>query len=156
VPGLNIEIIVPGKISSHLQPAYEYYMNRLKRYVNVRVSFVPVGGDVNVESTSVIKGREAEQIFKKLRGRKYVLVDLGGRQMTSEEFAKFVNLQIPGNQELVFVIGGPVGVDETLKRGAQFIMEFSKMTFTHEFCVVLLLEQLFRAFKIIKNERYHY
>ncbi|ODN31469.1 50S rRNA methyltransferase [Fervidobacterium thailandense] len=153
---MNVEIIVPGKISAHLLPAYEYYLDRLDRYVNVNVSFVNLGGDVNVENPSVIKKREAEHIQKRLRGRSYILIDLGGRQLTSEEFAELISQHIPGKKELVFVIGGPVGVDETLKREARSIIELSKMTFTHEFCVVILLEQLFRAFKIIKNERYHY
>ncbi|MGB9615668.1 MAG: 23S rRNA (pseudouridine(1915)-N(3))-methyltransferase RlmH [Fervidobacterium sp.] len=151
-----MEIIIPGKLSKHLQPAFDYYLEKLDRFTKVHVSFVELGGDLNKEDEKVILKREAQQIEKRLKGRKYILIDLWGKQYTSTEFADFIKSSINFSSELIFVIGGPLGVDESLKQKAQLRISFSKMTFTHEMCLVLLLEQIFRSYKILNNERYHY
>jgi len=100
--------------------------------------------------------REAEYIERRLNGRKYILIDLFGKEMTSEQFSVFLERQFMVLSELVFVIGGPLGVYEKIRDNASERISFSKMTFTHEMCTVLLLEQIFRGFKILKNEKYHY
>ncbi len=153
---LKIEIIVPGKMSKHLQSAMNYYLEKLERFTKVQITFVDLGGDVNSDDSKSIVKREAEYIKKKLRDRKYILVDLWGKEFSSEEFASKLENTLNILSEIVFVIGGPLGIDDSLRSGAIFSISFSKMTFTHEMCVILLLEQLFRSFKIIKNERYHY
>lgn len=153
---MKIEIILPGKMSKHLQPAMNYYLEKLERFTKVQITFVDLGGDVNSDDSKSIIKREAEYIKKKLRDRKYILVDLWGKEFSSEEFASKLENTLNILSEIVFVIGGPLGIDDSLRSGAIFSISFSKMTFTHEMCVILLLEQLFRSFKIIKNERYHY
>ncbi|MEN3042543.1 MAG: 23S rRNA (pseudouridine(1915)-N(3))-methyltransferase RlmH [Fervidobacterium sp.] len=153
---MKVEIILPGKISKHLQPALEYYLDKLERFANVQITFVDLGGDVNTQEPKVIIKREAENIRKKLKGRKYILIDLWGNEFSSEEFAAKIENIINSFSEIVFVVGGPVGIDNSIRNDALFSISFSRMTFTHEMCVILLLEQLFRAFKIIKNEKYHY
>lgn len=80
----------------------------------------------------------------------------GEKEYSSEEFASKLENSLNSLSEIVFVIGGPLGIDDSLRNGAIFSISFSKMTFTHEMCVILLLEQLFRSFKIMKNEKYHY
>ncbi|EKF48645.1 ribosomal RNA large subunit methyltransferase H [Thermosipho africanus H17ap60334] len=75
--------------------------------------------------------------------------------MDSISFSKFVENEMLSG-ELLFVIGGPLGIDDELRKKASLKISLSKMTFTHEFTLVILLEQLFRAFKIINNEKYHY
>jgi len=153
---MKIEIIVPGKISKHLLPAEEFYKEKLSRFSQIEVNFVPLGGDVNTDNPKVILSKEAENINKKLKGRRYYLIDLWGREMNSEEFAIFIDRGFQMNSELIFVIGGPLGVDENLRKNATERISFSKMTFTHEMCLIILLEQLFRGFKILRNEKYHY
>ncbi|MCX7653616.1 MAG: 23S rRNA (pseudouridine(1915)-N(3))-methyltransferase RlmH [Fervidobacterium sp.] len=153
---MKVEIIVPGKISKHLQSALEYYLDKLERFANVQITFVDLGGDVNTQEPKIIIKREAENIKKKLKDRKYILIDLWGREFSSEEFASKIESIINNFSEIIFVVGGPVGIDNSIRNDALFSISFSRMTFTHEMCVVLLLEQLFRAFKIIKNEKYHY
>ncbi|WP_448376463.1 23S rRNA (pseudouridine(1915)-N(3))-methyltransferase RlmH [Fervidobacterium sp.] len=153
---MTIDIIVPGKVSKHLLPAKEFYEEKLSRFAEVKVNFVSLGGDVNTDNPKVILAKEAEGINKKLKGRRYVLIDLWGKEMSSEEFTKFLDKHFQLNSELVFVIGGPLGVDDFIRNNAAERISFSRMTLTHEMCLILLLEQLFRGFKILKNERYHY
>lgn len=153
---MKIEIIVPGKISKHLQSALDYYLERLQKYAKVSLSFVELGGDINTKEGKVIIRKEAEEIKKRLKGRKYILVDLHGSHFSSEEFAKKLDNILTVQSEIVFVIGGPLGIDDTLRTDALFKLSFSKMTFTHEMCVILLFEQIFRSFKILNNEKYHY
>ncbi|SHN51139.1 50S rRNA methyltransferase [Fervidobacterium riparium] len=153
---MRIEILVPGKISKHLLDAENYYLEKISRFADVNVEFVPLGGDVNTENPKVILGKEAEAIFKKLKDRRYILIDLWGKQLTSEEFSSLIDRNFQISSEIVFVIGGPLGVDEELRKKAAERISFSKMTFTHEMCLVILLEQIFRGFKILRNEKYHY
>lgn len=153
---MKIEVIVPGRISKHLLPACEYYKEKINRFAKIEISHVNLGGDLNSEDASVVMKRESEYIERKLNGRKYVLIDLWGKEMASQNFSVFLERQFMVLSELVFVIGGPLGIDEKIKNNAIERISFSKMTFTHEMCVVLLLEQIFRSFKILKNEKYHY
>lgn len=143
-------------MSKHLQPAMNYYLEKLERFTKVQITLVGLGGDVNNDDAKTIIKREAEHIKKKLKDRKYILVDLWGKEYSSEEFASKLEKSLNSLSEIVFVIGGPLGIDDSLRNGAIFSISFSKMTFTHEMCVILLLEQLFRSFKIMKNEKYHY
>ncbi|AMW33512.1 23S rRNA (pseudouridine1915-N3)-methyltransferase [Fervidobacterium changbaicum] len=153
---MKIEIIIPGKISKHLLPAQEFYEEKISRFTKLDISFVPLGGDINTTDPKVILSKEAEYISRKLRERKYTLIDLWGKQMSSEEFAQYLDKSFLKDSELVFVIGGPLGIDESLRKKANEKISFSKMTFTHEMCLILLLEQIFRGFKILRNEKYHY
>jgi 23S rRNA (pseudouridine1915-N3)-methyltransferase len=152
---MNVEIIVPGKLSSHLQNVFDFYLKKLKRFANLTVTFTKLGGDVNRESKQLILRREKDEILNKVKNRRFILIDLHGKQMDSISFSKLVeNGMLSG--ELLFVIGGPLGIDDELRKKASLKISLSKMTFTHEFTLVILLEQLFRAFKIINNEKYHY
>jgi 23S rRNA (pseudouridine1915-N3)-methyltransferase len=153
---MRIEIIIPGKISKHLLPAQEFYEEKISRFAKVEVNFVPLGGDINTLDPKVIISKESEYILKRLKDRRYTLIDLWGKQMTSEEFAQYMDKTFMKDSELVFVIGGPLGIDETVRKNATERISFSRMTFTHEICLILLLEQIFRGFKILKNEKYHY
>jgi len=153
---LKIELIVPGKLSKHLQPAFDYYVEKLNRFAKISVHFVELGGDLNTEDEKTILKKEAEHIKKRLKDRKFILLDLWGKELTSIEYARFLENTINKLSEIVFVIGGPLGIDDSLRENALAKISLSKMTFTHEMCVILFLEQTFRAFKILKNEKYHY
>lgn len=152
---MKIEIIIPGKISKHLNDAVEFYIKKLKRFANTNITFTKLGGDLNKEAKQVILKKEKEEIFKKLKDRKYILIDLCGKEFDSISFSRIIEREIQGG-DLVFVIGGPLGIDDEIRKKASLRISFSKLTFTHEFTLVILLEQLFRSFKIINNEKYHY
>ncbi|ABR30062.1 50S rRNA methyltransferase [Thermosipho melanesiensis] len=152
---MKIEVIVPGKISKHLKSAFDFYLDKLKRFCDLKISFVRLGGDINKTSKSVILNNEEKEILNKLKGRSFVLLDLYGKQIDSLEFSSLLkNKLLEGN--LCFVIGGPLGISENLRRMSEKRISLSKLTFTHEMALILLLEQLFRGFKIINNEKYHY
>ena len=85
-----------------------------------------------------------------------VAMDLNAKQMTSEEFSKFIETQgVMGNSNITFVIGGSLGLSQDVIRRANYKVCFSKMTFPHQLFRVMLLEQVYRAFRIMKNEPYH-
>ncbi|HCI29710.1 MAG TPA: 23S rRNA (pseudouridine(1915)-N(3))-methyltransferase RlmH [Fervidobacterium sp.] len=153
---MRIEIIVPGKISMHLLPAYEYYMEKLKRFARVNISHVNLGGDLNTEDATSILRKEADYIERKVDNRKYILIDLSGKELTSNEFLNILENQFLNSSEMLFVIGGPLGIDERIRKNAIQRISLSKLTFTHEMCIILLLEQIFRSFKTMRNEKYHY
>ncbi|SHH31148.1 23S rRNA (pseudouridine(1915)-N(3))-methyltransferase RlmH [Thermosipho atlanticus] len=152
---MELEIIIPGKISKHLFDSYNFYVDKIKRFSKIKVNFVKLGGDLNKLPKSVVLKREAEEILKKLKGNDYVLIDLHGKMLNSIEFSKMLeNYRLKG--KIHFVIGGPLGIDEKIVNGALERISLSQLTFTHELALIILLEQIFRGFKIMNNENYHY
>ncbi|MBO8161286.1 MAG: 23S rRNA (pseudouridine(1915)-N(3))-methyltransferase RlmH [Thermosipho sp. (in: Bacteria)] len=152
---MKIKVYIPGKISKHLVDAYNFYINKIRRFSEIEVVFVKLGGDINKMPKEVVLRNEAQEILKKLNGKDYYLIDLQGKQMNSLDFSQLIeNLMLIG--EVNFVIGGPLGLDKSLIEKAKKRISLSKLTFTHELALILLLEQIFRGFKIINNEKYHY
>ncbi|MCD6104840.1 MAG: 23S rRNA (pseudouridine(1915)-N(3))-methyltransferase RlmH [Thermosipho sp. (in: Bacteria)] len=152
---MKIEIYIPGKLSRHLLGAYDFYLDKIKRFAKIRVNFTKLGGDLNRISKEVILKKEAEEISRKLNGKEFYLIDLHGKKLDSYEFSMFLeNQKLKG--ELNIVIGGPLGIDKTLIDKSKGRISLSKLTFTHELALILVLEQIFRGFKIINNEKYHY
>lgn len=151
-----IEIIVPGRLSRHLRPSVEYYLVAVGKYTRVRLTPVELGGDLNRVDAGSILRRESERILRNVGERRFVLLDVHGYQMSSEEFARLINENLTHHSYVIFVVGGPLGVHEELRECAHIRLSLSKMTLNHELCVVVLLEQIFRAFKILRGERYHY
>jgi len=103
----------------------------------------------------VILKKEAEDILKKLNGKEFYLIDLHGQKLDSIQFSKILEEQ-KLNGEMNLVIGGPLGIDEELINKARKRISLSNLTFTHELALILVLEQIFRGFKILNNEKYHY
>lgn len=152
---MKIEIYIPGKLSKHLLGAYDFYLDKIKRFAKIRVIFTKLGGDINKIPKEVILKNEAEEILKKLNDKEFFLIDLHGKELDSEEFSNFLeNQKLKG--ELNIVIGGPLGIDKTLIEKSKGRISLSKLTFTHDLALILVLEQIFRGFKIINNEKYHY
>ncbi|MDK2885485.1 MAG: rRNA (pseudouridine1915-N3)-methyltransferase [Thermosipho sp. (in: thermotogales)] len=152
---MKIEIFIPGKISRHLKEAFDFYLNKIKRFSKIKVIFTKLGGDVNTLSKEVILKKEAEDILKKLNGKEFYLIDLHGQKLDSIQFSKILEEQ-KLNGEMNLVIGGPLGIDEELINKAKKRISLSDLTFTHELALILVLEQIFRGFKILNNEKYHY
>ncbi len=104
-----------------------------------------------------VKEAEGEEILKKIRDGVYVVtLEVKGKMLSSEKLAEKVEkLAVDGISNLAFVIGGSLGLSEAVSQRADFKLSFSEMTFPHQMMRVILLEQLYRSFKIIRNETYH-
>lgn len=158
---MNITIIAVGKIKEkYLKMAIDEYVKRLGRYCKVDIIELPdekTPDNASEKDEYLIKEKEGKLILSKIKDRSYVIaLDLNGKELTSEDFAKFININgVQGNSNIVFVIGGSLGLSiEVLKR-ADFKLSFSKMTFPHQLFRVMLLEQIYRSFRINNNEPYH-
>lgn len=155
---MKIKIIALGKIKEKfLKDGIDEFMKRLVPYVNVEiVELAPVEiKDENLVQKALTQ--EAEKILANIKANSYVItMEIQGRQLSSEEFAQKINeITISGIGELVFVIGSSCGLSPIVSQRADFKLSISKMTFLHQFARLLLVEQIYRAFKILKNETYH-
>lgn len=149
-----IKIITVGTIKEkYLKDAIEEYQKRIKKYTNIELIEVKDEGLVE-ESKAIIL--EAEKIKKHLNSKDYIItMEIEGKQITSEEFAEKLNQIQIENSNIVFIIGGSYGLSDELKQMAKFHLSFSKLTFPHQLFRVLLLEQIYRCYKILNNESYH-
>jgi len=155
---MNIELWCVGKAQfGFVSKGVEEFSNRLKHYTNFQIVYIDDVKKGKKENTLNIKKREGEQILKKLRGGEVlILMDENGKEMSSVEFASFVeNKMIYSNKKIVFLIGGAFGFSKDVYQRADYKLSFSQMTFSHQLIRVCFVEQLYRAFTIIKNEKYH-
>ena len=146
-----LRIVTVGKISPWAKEAYTHFQKMISRYSKIEHISLSTGGDLNRQNREVLKKRESERISKKLRG-KSICLDKSGKPMRSEEFSEFLS----SLETATFVIGGPLGIHDDLLKRCDFTISLSKFTLSHEVAFVVLLEQIFRGFKILKGERYHY
>ena len=149
-----IKIITVGQIKEkYLQDAIKEYKKRLSKYTNIEV--IEVKDEGLVEEVKAIK-LEAEKIKKHINDRDYIVtLEIEGKQMTSVEFANKIDNILIENSNVDFIIGGSYGLSDDIKNMSRLHLSFSKMTFPHQLFRVLLLEQIYRAFKINNNETYH-
>ena len=149
-----IKIITVGTIKErYLKEAFDDYVKRLKKYTNIEV--IEVKDEGLVEESKAIQ-LEKDKIEKHIGTRDYVItLEIEGKQLTSPEFAEKIDQIQIENSNITFIIGGSYGLSEEIKQKAKFHLSFSKMTFPHQLFRVFLLEQIYRAFKILNNEKYH-
>ena len=159
---VHINIITIGKLKEkYLKDAIDEYSKRLAKYCELKVielSDEQLPNKINESIIKQIKEKECKKIMENIKTDSYIIpLDLRGKQYSSEEFSsKIENIQLQGYSDITFIIGGTLGLtDEILKKANETIC-FSKMTFPHQLIRVFLLEQIFRAFKISKNETYHW
>jgi len=156
---MKIKLLVIGKTDNKaLQALISDYEKRLKHYVRFEFEIIP---DIkNSKNLSQIqqKEKEGEAILKKLHATdSMILMDEKGSQYTSVVFADYLQKRMnSGQKRLVFVIGGPYGFSDEVRLKSQEKISLSKMTFSHQMVRLFMVEQLYRAFTIIKNERYHH
>lgn len=158
---MKITIITVGKIKEkYLRDAIAEYSKRLSKYCKMEI--IEVADEKTPENASetmneTIKSREAERILKYLKDDAYVMtLEIQGKQMTSEELAeKIEKLGIQGTSHLIFVIGGSLGLGKKVLERSDYALSFSKMTFPHQLMRVILLEQIYRSYRIINKEPYH-
>lgn len=149
-----IKIITVGTIKEkYLKDAIEEYQKRIKKYTNIEL--IEVKDEGLVEETKAIS-LEAEKIKKHLNSKDYIItMEIEGKQITSKEFAEKLNQIQIENSNIVFIIGGSYGLSNELKQMAKYHLSFSKLTFPHQLFRVLILEQIYRCYKILNNESYH-
>ena len=155
---IKIKLISVGKIKeNYLTQGISEYLKRLSGYCNIELIEVKDEKISSNNSEEKIKEIEANRILEKIGDRDYVvLLDLKGKEFTSEELAlKLENLIDSGVGSYTFVIGGSLGVSERVRKKANLLLSFSKLTFTHQMIKLFLLEQIYRSFKIINKETYH-
>lgn len=158
---MNIAILAVGKIKeSFYREALAEYQKRLSRYC--RLEIIEVADEPTPEKASpvqedAIREKEAQRILKKLRDNSFVItLEITGKKYNSEKFAtKLEDLALAGKSQLVFIIGGSLGLHASVSERADLKLSFSDMTFPHQLMRVILAEQIYRAFRIISGAPYH-
>ena len=158
---MKISILCVGKVKEKFyRDAIEEFCKRLSRYCKLEI--VEVADEKTPDHASEIeirsiKDKEGERIIKNIKDDAYVIcLCIDGKQLDSEELAdKIDGLGISGISHICFIIGGSLGLSVDVIRRADFKLSFSKMTFPHQLMRVILLEQIYRAYRIINHEPYH-
>ena len=149
-----IKIVCVGKIKeSYIMDAIKEYKKRISRYHQIDIIELE---DVGLEDKTVVLKKEQEKILKVLNPKDYIItLEIEGKEETSIEFANHLNNLFIQNSNITFIIGGSYGLSDEIKKLSNYKLSFSKMTFPHQLFRIILLEQIYRAFKIINNEEYH-
>lgn len=158
---MKITIITVGKIKEkYLRDAIEEYSKRLSKYCKLEILEVidektPDNASIIVENQ--IRDKEGERILKLIKDDAYVItLEIGGTMLDSVEFADKINsLGIQGKSHICFIIGGSLGLGDAICRRSDYAVSFSRMTFPHQLMRVILLEQIYRGYRIINHEPYH-
>ncbi len=158
---MEINIINVGSLkASFLEAGIEEFKKRLSRYCNLNIIEIKdesVPKNYYQKDIEALQALEGERIVKNIPERSYVFaLDVKGKPMTSTGFAKSLNnLQVRGYSSFTFIIGGATGLSDFVIQQADYKFSLSHMTFTHQMIRLILLEQIYRAFKINNNEPYH-
>ena len=158
---MKITVITVGKLKEkYWKSAIEEYSKRLGRYCNLSVIEVAdekCPDNAGEEDMKIIRKKEGDKIRGKIPGNSYlVTMEIKGKEQDSVGFARWLDaLPHQGHSHIVFVIGGSLGLDEELCSCSRHSLSFSKLTFPHQMMRVILLEQIYRAYRINRNEPYH-
>ncbi len=157
---MKIVVVCVGKIKEkYFRDAVSEYSKRLGKYVNLEI--IEAADEKAPENLSgaeeeIVKGKEGERVLRALKGGYTVVLAIGGKKMTSVEFSDFIRKSmVRGISQINFVIGGSLGLSKSVLESADILLSFSDMTFPHQLMRVILLEQIYRAQRIMKNEPYH-
>ena len=159
---MDIKIIAVGKIKEKFyKNALDEYLKRMGPYNKIKIIEVPdeqAPETLSDKEIEQVKEKEGEKILSKIEDSDYVVsLEILGKQMTSEKFADFIqNEMLEGfGRNMVFVIGGSNGLSKEVSNRSNHKLSFSKMTFPHQLMRVVLLEQIYRAYRIINGHPYH-
>ncbi len=149
-----IKIITVGSIKEkYLKEAIEEYTKRLSKYTNIEIIEVKDEGLVEPQKALIL---EEEKILKHINDKDYIItLEIEGKEFTSEELASTLDKIQLESSNITFIIGGSYGLSQSIKDKSRLHLSFSKMTFPHQLFRVLLLEQIYRSYKINNNESYH-
>lgn len=158
---MRIRIIAIGKIKEdYLKSGISEYVKRIKPYCEIEIVEVadsPVKDNPNLSEIERVKNEEGKRVLKLVKNNEFLInLDMNCREFSSEEFATFLQkeMEIAG-AFLTFVIGGSYGLSDELKKRANASLSLSKLTFLHQMTRLVLLEQIYRSFKILNHETYH-
>ncbi len=158
---MKITILCVGKIKEkYFSMAIEEYVKRLSRYCKLEIIEVPdekTDENASAAEEKMVKEKEGERILKNIKDTSYVIaLAINGKQLNSVELSeKIEKLGVQGVSHITFVIGGSLGLDERILQRADYKLSFSKMTFPHQLMRVVLLEQVYRSYRIMNGEPYH-
>lgn len=158
---MKITVIAVGKLKEKYMKEYiAEYGKRLSKFCDFEIMETqdePVPENMSAAQADIVREKEAEKIKAKIKQGSYVIaLDVQGKELSSELFAdKIQSCMINGRSHIFFLIGGSIGIDHRLLSEADFRMSMSRLTFPHQLARIILCEQIFRAFKIIRNESYH-
>lgn len=149
-----IKIITVGKLKEkYLIDAVEEYKKRLSKYTKIEI--IEVKDESSYEEDKN-KEKEAENIIKYIGDKDFIItLEIDGKEISSVEFASKIENIFNINSNITFIIGGSYGLSNRIKELSNYKLSFSKMTFPHQLFRVILLEQIYRAYKINNNESYH-
>lgn len=159
---MNIKIICLGKVKeTSLSNLIDEYKKRISKYANIEIIELqdePLPNNPSEKDILNIKKVEATRIKSKIHSSDFVVcLDQYGKQLTSEELSdKIQDITVKGFSTIDFIIGGTTGLEKEFVANSNLVLSFSKLTFPHQLIRLFLSEQIFRAFKIMNNERYHW
>ncbi len=159
---MKITIYAIGKLKEpYLREGVEEFLKRLKPYAQVKIIELPeekAKEKIGEAERQQIVWQEGQRLLKQIKEKEWlVLLDLHGKRCSSEELAgKVAECALQGKSDLAFVIGGAFGISDELRDRADFLLSFGAMTFTHQMIRLLLVEQIYRSFKINRKEPYHW
>jgi 23S rRNA (pseudouridine1915-N3)-methyltransferase len=153
---MRLRIVAVGRLKEpHWKAACAEYLKRLRPYANVEVIEV-ADRDIGPDTARAVAAEGADLLRSVAQGSRVVALDLGGRETTSEELAAHLaELMVRGTSDVTFVIGGSAGLAPEVLARADERLALSRMTLPHQLARVVLLEQVYRAFRIMRNEPYH-
>ncbi len=156
---MRVTILCMGKTRERfIQEGISKYVRYLKPYTDIEIKELKEEKIRDLKDAPLIRKKEAEKIFKAVPAHALlVALDERGREFTSHEFAAFLNESLEsGVREMVFVVGGAMGLDESVTGRTNRVIALSRWTLTHEMARLVLLEQIYRAFTILQGKTYHY
>ncbi len=150
---MNIRIISPGKTKQRfIQDGIDEYMKRLKPFAKIDWIATPDQALRKTNTIEIVKQTEAEHILKRIEPGFTIALDEHGKEMTSPELADLLSK----HDRIQFVIGGVYGMSDEVRKKSDLVLSFSRFTMTHQMIRLVLVEQIYRAFTILQNKKYHY
>ena len=158
---MNIRIIAVGKVKEkYIQEGIKEFTKRLTRYCTldiIEIDDEKAPENLSEKEMEIVKTKEGERILSKIPQNAFIIsLEIEGKQLSSEELSKMIDdLMVNGINDICFIIGGSLGLSADVRNRSNYKRSFSKMTFPHQLMRLILLEQVYRGFRIMKNEPYH-
>ena len=158
---MKIRVYAIGKIKeNYLKIGIDDYVKKIKPYCQIEIVELndePIPNNPNHSEIEIAKNKEGERVLQMVKYSEYLIgLDLGKKELESPEFAAYLDKKMENSgASISFVIGGSYGLSDALKNRCNDSISLSKMTFLHQMTRLILLEQIYRAFKILRNETYH-
>ena len=157
---MSIKIIAVGKLKEkYLKSGIDEYLKRMKSYSKVEIIEIPdeqAPENLSEKDLEIVKNKEGEKILSKIKKEDFVInLEINGKLLSSEGLADLIEKKLPLGKDLVFVIGGSNVLSQDVISRGDFSLSFSKMTFPHQLMRLILIEQIYRGYRIINNHPYH-